>query len=193
MHKERFSKPILRLSESMLNLGNQYQPVSLPQALLCVLCTFWLPVAVTQTSLSSGTQLTYELCNFPFAAGCIRYLQLLILCFFAAVQGLTAFKEMVQDPAGVLDSWDAAMPPCSTSDCSSTHTAQDCNWAGIACQGWQIVVLAMPCTVLSDGSNTGCALMGSPLDTLTQVRLPYCSCMREAFQHSYPIIIFHLD
>ena len=76
------------------------------------------------------------------------------------------------------------MPPCSTPDCSSTRTAQDCNWAGIACQAWQIVALAMPCTTLSDGSNTGCALMGSPLDTLTQVTLPFYSCVYTSFQRS---------
>ena len=90
-------------------------------------------------------------------------------CF--AVQGLLAFKHSVQDPAGVLESWNTTIlpEPCSTANCSSSSSAQDCNWAGIVCQNWQIVALAVPCTVLSDGSHTGCALMGSPLDILTQV------------------------
>lgn len=101
-------------------------------------------------------------CKFPVAS--ISFLEISIclpsrlLTANFAVQGLFAFKQSVQDPAGVLESWNAESPPCSTSDCSSTRTAQDCNWAGIACQDWQIMAVAMPCTVLSDGSTTGWAL-----------------------------------
>ncbi|KAL3150413.1 hypothetical protein ABBQ32_000251 [Trebouxia sp. C0010 RCD-2024] len=114
--------------------------VKLYQAFLSVLCTCWIPVAVTQTSASS-------------------------------VQALLAFKTSVQDPAGVLDSWniDILSDPCGSANCSNSRAAQDCNWAGIACRDWDIVALAMPCTVLSDGSHTGCTLMGSPLDILTQL------------------------
>lgn len=101
-----------------------------------------------------------------------------------AVQGLLAFKQSLQDPAGVLESWNTSIlpEPCSTANCSSSSSAQDCDWAGIACQNWQIVALVVPCTVLSDGSHTGCALMGSPLDILTQVGQAGWHCCLELAQ-----------
>ena len=71
----------------------------------------------------------------------------------------------------MLESWDIDIlsDPCGSANCSNSRGARDCNWAGIACRNWDIVALAMPCTILSDGSHTGCALIGSPLDILTQV------------------------
>ena len=86
-----------------------------------------------------------------------------------AVQGLLAFKGKTHDPEGVLASWNSSTMPCSTADCSSNSNAQDCNWAGIACQGGIVVALAVPCTVQSNGGTGACALNGAPLDSLSQV------------------------
>ena len=89
---------------------------------------------------------------------------------FPSVQGLLSFKGKTYDPQGVLASWNASTTPCSTADCSSDSNAQDCNWAGVACQNGVVVALAVPCTVQSNGSTGACALNGAPLDSLVQVR-----------------------
>ena len=154
-----------------------------------MLFTFWLPAAVAQTSASSGQMLTSLLCICTCSLPCF-FCKHIGVTGVLAVQGLLAFKQSVQDPAGVLESWNTSIlpEPCSTANCSSSSSAQDCNWAGIACQNWQIVALVVPCTVLSDGSHTGCALMGSPLDILTQVGQARWHCclehkMQSLFQH----------
>ncbi len=85
------------------------------------------------------------------------------------MQGLLAFKAKTHDPQSLLASWNSSSTPCSTADCNSNKTAQDCNWAGIACQNGQVVALAVPCTVQSNGATGACALQGAPLDSLAQV------------------------
>lgn len=107
-----------------------------------------------------------------------------------AVQGLLAFKQSVQDPAGVLESWNPSIlpDPCSSANCSTNVSTQDCNWAGIACQNWEIVALVAPCTTLPDGRDIGCALLGSPLDILTQVgqaRWHYCLVLANRYGHGF--------
>ncbi|DBB12932.1 TPA: hypothetical protein ACH3X3_005684 [Trebouxia sp. C0006] len=105
-----------------------------------VLCTLFLPSALSQNQTSA-----------------------------TAVQGLLAFKAKTRDPQGLLASWNSSSTPCSTADCNSNKIAQDCNWAGIACQNGQVVALAVPCTVQSNGATGACALQGAPLDSLAQV------------------------
>ncbi|KAL0029963.1 hypothetical protein WJX77_010085 [Trebouxia sp. C0004] len=105
-----------------------------------VLCTLFLPSALSQNHTST-----------------------------TAVQGLLAFKAKTRDPQSLLASWNSSSMPCSTADCNSNKIAQDCNWAGIACQNGQVVALAVSCTVQSNGATGACALQGAPLDSLAQV------------------------
>lgn len=90
---------------------------------------------------------------------------------YCTVQGLLAFKAKTKDPQSLLASWNSSSMPCSTADCNSNKIAQECNWAGIACQNEQVVALAVPCTVQSDGATGACALQGAPLDSLAQVSI----------------------
>ena len=90
---------------------------------------------------------------------------------YYTVQGLLAFKAKTHDPQSLLASWNSSSMPCSTADCNSNKIAQDCNWAGIACQNGQVVALAVPCTVQSKGATGACALQGAPLDSLAQVSI----------------------
>ena len=91
----------------------------------------------------------------------------------AAVAGLLGFKSQVQDPSSVLASWQADVPPCNTSNCNFGATLPDCNWAGIACENWQIVMLSVPCTSQPNGYPGDCALQtkvgGFPLNALAHV------------------------
>lgn len=90
-----------------------------------------------------------------------------------AVAGLLDFKSQVQDPSSVLASWQTDTPPCNTSNCNFGATLPDCNWAGIACENWQIVALTVPCTPQPSGNPGTYALQtkigGSPLNALTRI------------------------
>lgn len=106
---------------------------------------------------------------------------------YHTVQGLLAFKAKTHDPQSLLASWNSSSMPCSTADCNSNKVAQDCNWAGIACQNGQVVALAVPCTVQSNGATGACALQGAPLDSLAQVSIvafDVCSQLQASTVHA---------
>lgn len=162
------------------------------QILLPVLSTFWFPAAVAQTPASSGQMLINARRILWTAAllSAMSLLQAYLYWWRCAVQGLLAFKQSVQDPAGVLESWNPSIlpNPCSSANCSTNVSTRDCNWAGIACQNWEVVALVAPCTTLPDGRDIGCALMGSPLDILTQVgqaRWHYCLVLANRYNHLF--------
>lgn len=102
------------------------------------------------------------------------------------MQGLLAFKAKTRDPQALLASWNSSSTPCSTADCNSNKIAQDCNWAGIACQNGQVVALAVPCTVQSNGATGACALQGAPLDSLAQVSIVMFSICSQLLASTVP-------
>ena len=152
-----------------------------------VLCTLFLPSALSQNQ-TAATAGKSSLACMHFACICTYSRAALESCqLYHTVQGLLAFKAKTRDPQSLLASWNSSSMPCSTADCNSNKFAQDCNWAGIVCQNGQVVALAVPCTVQSNGATGACALQGAPLDSLAQVSIVTFDSYKQALYTKVPV------